>query len=441
MAHEGVLVSVIIPIYDVEPYLSECLDSVCRQSLKDIEIICVDDGSADGSVQILHEYSKRDSRVRVVRQEHQGQSVARNKGLALAEGRYIYFCDSDDYLEPEALQTVCARAERDRLDMAFFNLDVFADETAGKVDSRRILDEAGYFRRSGAYPGIMGGSEFFCLLRRQDEYTCTVCQYLLRREFLLGTGVKFYPGIIHEDELFTLQCLLRATRVGYLPQVFYHRRMRRGSDILSKVGIEDVRGCLLAAVMNIKGLRGEYTAAEQEAVAEYLLSCLRVGRNRYRSLPEQEQRKVREWPMAEQLLFRLVMQGEVLRPEMERLQEACRAAQAGKELPGQEGLLIYGVGAHLYDVLESQPELARQASRIFDKDRQKLGTFVAGIGSPVEAPTSLAELEAGTVVYISAIRYFDAIAADIAAINGGIVCKSIDELCGERCGHNFRENS
>ena len=92
-------VSVIIPVYNVEKYLSECLDSVVNQTLKDIEIICVNDGSPDGSAAILEEYAQKDNRIKVITQENRGLSEARNSGLKIASGEYIAFLDSDDYID------------------------------------------------------------------------------------------------------------------------------------------------------------------------------------------------------------------------------------------------------------------------------------------------------------------------------------------------------
>ena len=93
----AVKVSVIIPVYNVEKYLRECIDSILNQTLRDLELICVDDGSTDGSLEILHEYEKADSRVKVLTQHNMGAGAARNKGLAIATGEYLSFLDSDDF--------------------------------------------------------------------------------------------------------------------------------------------------------------------------------------------------------------------------------------------------------------------------------------------------------------------------------------------------------
>lgn len=100
-------VSVIIPVYNVEPYLSSCLDSVCHQTLRDIEIICINDGSTDRSLDILQSYAERDSRIQVYSQENRGPGKARNAGIYRAHGEYIQFVDSDDMLAGAGCAPLC----------------------------------------------------------------------------------------------------------------------------------------------------------------------------------------------------------------------------------------------------------------------------------------------------------------------------------------------
>ena len=119
------LVTVIVPVYNVEKYLAECLDSICAQTLKNIEIICMNDGSTDLSGDILAQYAARDSRIFVLNQENQGQSAARNNALDLARGKYISFVDSDDVIAPEMLEELYNRAEMLNTDIAFCNRVIY----------------------------------------------------------------------------------------------------------------------------------------------------------------------------------------------------------------------------------------------------------------------------------------------------------------------------
>ena len=120
-------VSVIIPVYNTEPWLKECLDSVLRQTMAGFEVICVDDGSTDRSGAILKDYAARDARFCVISQKNKGQSAARNAGINVARGTYIYFLDSDDYIEPDLLETACRELDKKKLDIVFFDTVVFGE--------------------------------------------------------------------------------------------------------------------------------------------------------------------------------------------------------------------------------------------------------------------------------------------------------------------------
>ena len=117
MVSSMVKVSVILPIYNEEKYLAQCLDSICGQTLKEIEIICVDDGSTDNSTHILKDYAKKDSRITLITQENQFAGAARNKGMACAVGKYLSFLDADDYYAPEMLEKMVKEAEENRADI------------------------------------------------------------------------------------------------------------------------------------------------------------------------------------------------------------------------------------------------------------------------------------------------------------------------------------
>ena len=118
-------VSVIIPVYNAEKYLRECLDSVVNQTLREIEIICVDDGSTDASLEILEEYAAKDNRVKVLRQQNQYAGVARNNGMAAASGEYYMFLDADDFFEPELLEELYTKAAELRADVCLCGADKF----------------------------------------------------------------------------------------------------------------------------------------------------------------------------------------------------------------------------------------------------------------------------------------------------------------------------
>lgn len=216
-------ISVIMPVYNVEAYLEEALNSLMGQSLKEIEMICINDGSTDGSLEILERYQERDPRIRVFSKENGGLSTARNYGIKKASGKYVYFMDSDDRIHSQTLETCFYKAEEQNLDMVLFSAELFFEKEDLK-DSFR-LD----YRRRAEYPGVMPGGEFFRRAAEAAEFKPSVCLYLLKRELLDRHQLSFYKGIVHEDNLFTIQCLLLADRVLFVNRDFYQRRIRENS--------------------------------------------------------------------------------------------------------------------------------------------------------------------------------------------------------------------
>lgn len=221
-------ISVIIPIYNSFPWLKQSMEAIINQTIKNIEIICINDGSTDGSLNLIKEYSNKDNRIRVYSQPNKGQSSARNVGLKMARGDYIYFFDSDDLIEPYALEHLYAKATKDRLELLFFNgRSIFETEELKK----RFPVYVTHYNRSGQYPGIYKGNDIYEMLIHNDDYTVQPCLLFYERSFLIQNQLEFCNGIIYEDNLHTLKAFLSAKRVGYLPEQLFIRRVRNGSTM------------------------------------------------------------------------------------------------------------------------------------------------------------------------------------------------------------------
>ena len=124
----GTKVSVILPVYNVSDYLRQCMDSIVGQTLKDIEIICVDDGSTDDSLAILKEYEAKDQRVKVIQQANAGAGAARNKGLEIATGEYLSFLDSDDFVDVNMYEQLYLKAKAKDIDVVYCNCNIYKDK-------------------------------------------------------------------------------------------------------------------------------------------------------------------------------------------------------------------------------------------------------------------------------------------------------------------------
>ena len=191
-------ISVIIPVYNAQDYLMECIESVLKQSYQDFEVICIDDGSSDRSGEILKKFAEKDKRVIIITQNNKGVSIARNKGIQQAKGKYIYFLDSDDYIEEDALE-ICSQAlEKKALDAVYFDTIAFGEED---FSIEFIEEKNRYYARNHDYPAIYTGEELLCKLIENHEYTCNVGKQIIRRELLTDNNIIFYDGITHEDEL------------------------------------------------------------------------------------------------------------------------------------------------------------------------------------------------------------------------------------------------
>lgn len=247
-------VSVIIPVYNVEPWLAACLDSVAGQTLRDIEIICINDGSRDGSRAILAEYAAGDARFILADQENGGQSTARNRGLDMARGEYVYFIDGDDILAKDALERLTQRADADKLDALFFDAETFAEDGESAIDGYSYIREKDY---SGVYSGMELMAEF----SRNGEYRPSPCLEIWRRDYIEKIGLRFIPNMIHEDNPFTFRALIYAPRAGHMPERFYKRRYRSGSTMTNAANPKHFIGWFISFV-NMLDCRAEVHAPE-----------------------------------------------------------------------------------------------------------------------------------------------------------------------------------
>ena len=220
-----VKVSIILPIYNVAPYLEEALDSILNQTLKEIEIIAVNDGSTDNSEEIIKNYQQKDSRIIYFSQENKGQSVARNVALQHATGEYIYMMDSDDVLSsPDVLLTCYEYAEKNHADFIFFDREHITED---KVNFPVSMHSTKYVEENRKYDG----ESLLNLMLDTISYNCVVWLLFIRHDHLKQLALKFYPGIIHEDELFTTILMLRSSSIYCLKQSFVKHRVWSSSTV------------------------------------------------------------------------------------------------------------------------------------------------------------------------------------------------------------------
>lgn len=213
--------SVIIPVYNSAPYLRQCLDSVLNQTLKEIEIIAINDGSCDESLEILQHYAHKDSRLIVKDQNNSGQSVCRNRGLALASAPYICFVDSDDTIELEMIQKLYETIKKNQSDIVTTAYRIIFSDGSFSISSR----EFGNFRAIS-----------------DPAPSASTCGYLYKRSLFTNNAINFPEGIFFEDQLTSLELLFYAKKVVSISEPLYHYYMRQDSTThsLSTQKIENV---------------------------------------------------------------------------------------------------------------------------------------------------------------------------------------------------------
>lgn len=214
------LVSVILPVYNVQKYLEVCVNSIIRQTYPVLEVVAVNDGSTDKSLEILERMAKSDKRIRIISQENKGLSAARNKGLEEARGDYIQFVDSDDFVSPLLLERTLEVALKNDSDISLFNLKLFFSK----------INKCGFFR-----------DELFFL--RNDERVTNFKESprlgeiigawdrLFKADFLASKGIRFVNGLIYEDVPFTIETITQTERISIIKEHLYYYRKNVSSSI------------------------------------------------------------------------------------------------------------------------------------------------------------------------------------------------------------------
>ena len=224
-------VSIIVPVYNVERYLRQCLDSLVDQTYQNIEIICVDDGSTDASSEILTEYALKNSKVRVIRQENSGLSVARNVGFSFATGEYVMYVDSDDWIDVCACEKAVFKAEEHAADLVMWPyIREFPNRSAPKVifSEEKTFHAAECRELQRRMVGLLGTE----LAHPENaDALCTVWGKLYLRELIAQNDIHFTDlqriGT-YEDGLFNLHYLAHVKNATYIPDYLSHYRKNSG---------------------------------------------------------------------------------------------------------------------------------------------------------------------------------------------------------------------
>lgn len=205
---KDIKVSIVIPVYNCEKYINKCLNSLINQTLKEIEIICINDGSNDDSLKILKQFARKDKRIKLISQENKGQSAARNIGLKMAKGQYVGFVDADDYVNDVFYEKLYLAAQKENAQVAVGNINRVEDDKISKIlafNSEKVAENT---------------SDIFKLFNIPKD--CYVWNKLYNRAFLIANDLFFKEGMVYEDIVWSTIMASKLKKAISVPQADYY---------------------------------------------------------------------------------------------------------------------------------------------------------------------------------------------------------------------------
>ena len=280
-------IAIIVPIYNTEKYLKDCLNSIINQTVPFAEVILINDGSTDNSYEIAKEYEKKYTNICVYSQENLGQAVARNRGLKLVTQEYVMFLDSDDYIRNDTVEILSNVINKNKLDVLYFDSDV-------KVESETYSKINRYSRIGKVDEILMTGKEYF-VKNFPQTYVVSPCMVLFNVGYLRQNDIIFPEVRAYEDEVFSFIAMIKAQKVKYLPEMLYVRRYRANSTMTSTLtGTKwyTLATCYLQNWKYIIQHLNEYTTLEIESMQVYLLKKYLELRSIYMELDEIQKEEI-----------------------------------------------------------------------------------------------------------------------------------------------------
>lgn len=323
--------SIVVPVYNVEPFLGDCLESILTQNYDDYEVICVNDASTDNSLVILQDFIKMNKKIRLINNSvNRGLSFSRNCGIRNASGKYILFVDSDDILCQGALKKLSEEADRYDTDIIYFNMMV-------KNEGQWAKEKGGPQKKHYKYEGTYTGQELFVKLYQNDQIIVEVWRQLFLKKFIDENNLYFYEGIVHEDALFSVICAMKARQVSYLEQELYIYRRRDGS-IMSKLSANRMESCFIVLIeLWDFWYSNTFSAEVNEALGRYLKMLFHQFRYMRCYFPEVN--TISYGGPAEQFMFTMLTSDDCAHIKTSYLSSAQL-----KYIKTAEKVIVYGAG-------------------------------------------------------------------------------------------------
>lgn len=409
-----VRVSIIIPVYNVEEYLRECLESIINQTYTELEIICINDCSTDNSPMILAEYEQKDSRIIVLQNEkNRGLAYTRNQGLKKATGEYILFVDSDDM--------VCLDIVESCMNVGYGN-DIVCFDYEQITGDKNAVRQFPYKMKDGFY----AKDSFFIEAVGRESIIFAAWSRFFSRSFLTENNLSFYNGILFEDILFSFQCHIKAGRIYSLNKKLYKYRVRQQSIMTMNITGKSIESYIICICELTKlYLQGDFSQKMGYAIEAYIR---KVGREYISGY--------RKWANTE-------LEPELLKDKPEYL----KLYRTFSELFIKSGKLsdisteqIDKIRQYPYVVLYGAGDIARSTIEILDQyDISIYGIAVSNgqqnkkslLGNPVRELQDYYEIREKCLVLIGTIpRYYDEIREQLQK-NGFLHWLEIIDICGD----------
>lgn len=289
------MVSVIIPVYNVEKYLDECLQSVIAQDYSDLQIICVNDGSTDSSQAILKEYERKYTNIEVYIKKNGGLSSARNYGIEKAKGEYVFFLDSDDKLaDNSCISFMAKKMDENKLDVLCFDGESFFESEDLK---NKNYSYSNYYDRTKSYGLFESGYDLFIELFKDGNYRENIAVKCIRRNLIIDNNLRFMDGMIYEDAFFSFCLVLSSKRVEHVKRSVYKRRVREGSITQKPIFFYNVYS-MFCGYVGILEILKKYGLEQDEWVSKYIGSLKEYLLELYYQISKEERKKINnlnEW--------------------------------------------------------------------------------------------------------------------------------------------------
>lgn len=331
-------VSFIVPVYNAEKYLKECLDSLLEQTLEEIEIICIDDGSTDTSMDILREYQNKDGRVIVLsNSQNMGQPTSRNKGMERARGKYIQFVDADDFIEQNAAEELYEIAEKKNADMCYMGMQIVAEDGLSSEGVPGAIH--------GSYPDVYDGKKLMKRLIEEKEFFFYTWSVFYRTVFLKENRLVYRELVCGQGGNFIPRCLYYAKRVIVCNYPYYHYRVHNASITHSlKARKELLFGKIMRYIDMLQYLAKDEDSAELAVFLDETYKKLQGGIQGLTLDEKQELEKRMPSQFAAQVFHLLC--------KKERNYDIHLPQDAIERIKGKKQVIIYGAGDASKDILE-----------------------------------------------------------------------------------------